>query len=149
MPHKPPPLAVQAVFVNLPVADLPASKSFFEALGFAFNPSFTDDSAACLVLGPSHCAMLLGHARFADFTPRPRVDARRQTEVLIALQLDSRAAVEALMRKALAAGGKDFRPADDHGWMYGHAFQDLDGHIWEPFFMDRAAMPAAPDGARA
>lgn len=138
---------VQGVFINLPVADLSASITFFEALGFAFNPQFTDHSAACLVLGPSHHAMLLGHTRFKEFIPHERVDAHCQTEVLVALQLDSREAVDTLMQKALAAGGTLFRPVEDHGWMYGHAFQDLDGHIWEPFFMDMAAMQAAHSGA--
>lgn len=146
MSGKPFSTQIQGVFVNLPVADLAASKRFFESLGFAVNPQFTDDTAACLVLGPSHYAMLIGHARFKDFTPYERVDAHRQTEVLVALQLDSRAAVEQMMQKALAAGGTHFRPAEDHGWMYGHAFQDLDGHIWEPFFMDMAAMQAAHSG---
>jgi predicted lactoylglutathione lyase len=132
-----------ATYVNLAVADLAKSKAFFEALGFAFDPQFTDPSAACLALGPSHYAMLLNEARFKDFTPYPLVDAHRSTEVLVALQLGSRAQVEQVMAKALAAGGNDFRPPDDHGWMYGRAFQDLDGHIWEIFFMDVAAMQAA------
>jgi predicted lactoylglutathione lyase len=137
------PTVASATFVNLPVADLAKSIAFFEALGFAFDPQFKDDSAACLVLGPSHYAMLITHARFKDFTPYALVDAHRNTEVLVALQLGSRAQVEQVMSQALAAGGKDFRPAEDHGWMYGRAFQDLDGHIWEPFFMDVAAMQAA------
>ncbi len=121
MSDKPLNTMAQGVFINLPVADLATSKRFFESLGFAFNPQFTDDSAACLVLGPSHYAMLLSHARFKDFIPHERVDAHRQTEVLVALQLDSRNAVEQMMHKALAAGGKHFRPAEDHGWMFGHA----------------------------
>lgn len=134
--------AVSATFVNLPVKDLKQSIAFFERLGFTFDPQFTDDSAACLVLGPSHYAMLISHARFADFTPYPRVDAHRSTEVLVALQLASRAQVEQVTSQAVAAGGKVFRPPEDHGWMYGRAFQDLDGHIWEPFCMDVAAMNA-------
>lgn len=137
---------VSAIFVNLPVKDLKKSMTFFTQLGFSFNPQFTDDSAASLVLGPSHYAMLISHARFKDFTPYAMVDAHRSTEVLVALQLGSRAQVDDIMGRALAGGGKDFRPAEDHGWMYGRAFQDLDGHIWEPFFMDLAAMPAAQKG---
>jgi predicted lactoylglutathione lyase len=138
-----------ATFVNLAVADLAKSMAFFEALGFRFDPQFQDASAACLVLGPSHYAMLITQARFKEFTPYALVDARRSTEVLVALQLGSRAQVDQVMDAALAAGGKDFRPVEDHGWMYGRAFQDLDGHIWEPFFMDVAAMQAAQAGATA
>jgi predicted lactoylglutathione lyase len=137
---------VSATFVNLPVKDLKKSIAFFEALGFAFDPQFTDDSATCLVLGPSHFAMLITHPRFKDFTPHALVDAHRNTEALVALQLGSRAQVDDVTNKALAAGGKDFRSPEDHGWMYGRAFQDLDGHIWEPFFMDVDAMKAAQAG---
>jgi predicted lactoylglutathione lyase len=132
-----------ATFVNLAVADLKRSIAFFEALGFAFDAQFTDDTAACLVLGPSHYAMLITRPRFRDFTPYPIVDARGNTEVLVALQLGSRAEVDEVTQKAFAAGGKDFRPAEDHGWMYARAFQDPDGHIWETFCMDEAAMKAA------
>lgn len=135
--------SVSATFVNLPVADLDRSKSFFEQLGFTFDPRFTDGSAACLVLGPGHHAMLLTQARFREFTPHALVDAHHSTEVLVALQLGSRAAVDEVTDQALVAGGRDFRPAEDHGWMYGRAFQDPDGHIWEPFFMDVEAMQAA------
>ncbi len=137
------PTAASATFVNLPVKELQKSIAYFEALGFAFDPQFTDDSAACLILGPSHYAMLITQPRFKDFTPYALVDAHRNTEVLVALQLGSRAQVDDVTNKALAAGGKDFRPPEDHGWMYGRAFQDLDGHIWEPFFMDVEAMKAA------
>ena len=135
---------VAATFINLPVRDLYQSIAFFEALGFAFDPQFTDENAGCLVLGPGHHAMLITQTRFRDFTPYEIVDAHRGTEVLVALQLDSRARVDAIAERAFAAGGRDFRPVEDHGWMYGRAFQDLDGHIWEPFFMDLAAMHAAP-----
>lgn len=134
---------VSATFVNLPVADLKKSIIFFERLGFTFDPRFTDDSAACLVLGPGRYAMLITQPRFKDFTPYVLVDAHRSTEVLVALQFGSRAEVDEVTNEALAAGGKAFRPTEDHGWMYGRAFQDLDGHIWEPFFMDVDAMQAA------
>jgi predicted lactoylglutathione lyase len=132
-----------ATFVNLPVADLKRSIAFFEALGFAFDAQYTDDTAACLVLGPNHYAMLITELRFKDFTPYPIVDARRNTEVLVALQLGRRAEVDEVAQKAFNAGGKDFRPAEDHGWMYARAFQDLDGHIWEPFCIDEEAMKAS------
>ena len=135
--------AASATFVNLPVHDLRKSIDFFETLGFACDPQFTDDSAACLILGPGHYAMLLTHVRFKDFTPHAIVDAHRSTEVLVALQFDSRELVDQIAELAVVAGGRHFRPPEDHGWMYGRAFQDLDGHIWEPFFMDRAAMRAS------
>ena len=131
---------VSATFVNLPVADLKKSIAFFERLGFTFDSRFTDDSAACLVLGPGRYAMLITQPRFKDLTPYVLVDAHRSTEVLVALQFGSRAAVDEVTNEALAAGGKDFRPVEDHGWMYGRAFQDPDGHIWELISMDRAAL---------
>ena len=137
------PLSVSAVFVNLPVQDLQKSIAFFTALGFSFNPQFTDASGTCLVLGPSHYAMLLTKERFRDFTPYTLVDAHTHTEVLVAVQLGSREDVDAVVERAWTAGGKHFRPAEDHGWMYGRAFKDLDGHIWEPFWMDMAAMQSA------
>jgi uncharacterized protein len=138
---RPAALAASRIFVNLPVQDLKKSIEFFGRLGFAFNPQFTDDTATCMIIGETMFAMLLTREKFSRFTPYPLVDAQRNTEVLVALQLDSRAQVDAILQKALAAGGRDFRPVEDHGWMYGRAFQDLDGHIWEIFWMDPAAMP--------
>jgi hypothetical protein len=141
--------AASATFVNLPVQDLGKSIAFFETLGFACDPQFTDDSAACVILGPGHYAMLVTHARFKDFTPYAMVDAHRNTEVLVALQFGSRALVDRVAEQAVVAGGRHFRPPEDHGWMYGRAFQDLDGHIWEAFFMDLAAMrTAGSEGTR-
>jgi uncharacterized protein len=140
---KTPATTANAIFVNLPVKDLKQSIAFFTALGFEFNPQFTDDTATCMMIGKNICAMLLTQDKFKAFTPYPLVDARRNTEVLVALQLDSRAQVGAIMTRALSAGGKDFRPLEDHGWMYGRAFQDLDGHIWEVFWMDAKAMQQA------
>jgi predicted lactoylglutathione lyase len=134
------------IFVNLPVRDLPRAMTFFEALGFRFNPLFTDDTGACLVIeeGSIH-AMLLTHEKFGSFTPKATsiCDATRSTEVLIALSRESRGAVDDLVRKAVAAGGTIFRDPEDHGFMYGHAFQDLDGHVWELFWMDPKAVPGS------
>lgn len=124
------------IFVNLPVESLERSMAFFKALGFSFDPRFTDASAACLVIAPGIYSMLITRARFADFTPKRIADARETTEVLTALSQDSRAAVDALMDKALAAGATEARPAEDHGFMYGRSFNDPDGHIWEVFWMD-------------
>jgi predicted lactoylglutathione lyase len=125
------------IFVNLPVRDLEKSKAFFAALGYSFNPQFTDHTAACMVIDDQHVyAMLLTHEKFKAFTPKPISDARETSEVLVCLSCDSRTEVDALVRKAVAAGGTTFRPPEDHGFMYGHAFQDLDGHIWELMWMD-------------
>lgn len=126
------------IFVNLPVADLPASIAFFEALGFAFDARFTDDTAACMVVSDSIFVMLLTREKFATFTPRPVSDARRSTEVLVCLSLESREAVDALVRKAVAAGGAVVREPADHGFMYEHGFEDLDGHLWELVHMVEA-----------
>lgn len=132
---------VEQIFVNLPVSDLGASKAFWRALGFDFNPQFTDEKAGCLVMGPNIHAMLLTPAFFAGFTPRAVADARAVTECITALQLGSRAAVDDLVARALAAGSSEPRPAEDHGFMYHRSFEDPDGHIWEAFHM--SAMPPA------
>ena len=128
------------IFVNLPVADLDASKAFFEALGFTINPQFTDETASCVVIDSTIYAMLLTHAKFREFTPRPVSDAHTSSEVLIALSQDSREAVNTLVDKALAAGGSEVRPQQDLGFMMSRAFADLDGHIWEILWMDPAAI---------
>ena len=125
------------IFVNLPVRDLPKSITFFEALGYTFNPQFTDHTAACMVIDDQHIyAMLLTHEKFKAFSPKPISDATETSEVLVCLSCESRSEVAALVRKAVAAGGTTFREPEDHGFMYGHAFQDLDGHIWELMWMD-------------
>ena len=131
------------IFVNLPVCDLPASKAFFNALGYATNPSFTNDEAACLVISDSIYVMLLVEPFFKGFTPRPIADATKTTEVLLCLSADSRDEVDQMVAKALAAGGKTPNPAQDHGFMYQHGFQDLDGHLWELVYMDPNFTPHA------
>jgi predicted lactoylglutathione lyase len=140
---------MQMIFVNLPVADLDAAKAFYEAIGFTNNPQFTDETAACMVLSEAIHVMLLTHAKFAQFTPRPIADAHRSTEVLICLSRDSRAAVDSIAELALAAGGREPREAQDYGFMYGRAFEDPDGHIFEVMWMDMAAAEAAMQGAPA
>jgi predicted lactoylglutathione lyase len=124
------------IFVNLPVADLNKSKSFFQALGYSFNPQFTDDTAACLVISDDIYAMLLTHAKFKEFTPKAICDARQSSEVLICLSCENRQQVEDLVRKATGAGGSPYAEPQDHGFMYQHGFQDPDGHIWELIYMD-------------
>jgi hypothetical protein len=131
----------QQIFVNLAVADLPRAKRFFSDLGFTFNAQFTNDQGACLQLGENIYAMLLVKDFFKGFIDKPLVDARESTEVLVCLSCESRAEVDALVAKALAAGGKSPRPPQDHGFMYGHGFEDLDGHQWELAYMDMSAIP--------
>jgi len=126
----------QMIFVNLPVRDLEASKTFFGALGYTFNPTFTDDNAACMIISDSIFVMLLVESFFAGFTTRPISDARQQTEVITCLSATSRTAVDALVDTALKAGASEPMPARDYGFMYQRGFQDLDGHLWEIAHMD-------------
>jgi len=127
---------IKQIFVNLPVADLKASIAFFTRLGFTFNPQFTDETGTCMIVGDNIFAMLLTRERFAGFAPHPPADARAATEVLLALQLDTREAVDAMVREAVAAGGNTYSAPQDHGFMVQHGFQDLDGHVWEVFQMN-------------
>jgi len=131
------------IFVNLPVADLAAARAFYEAIGFTNNPQFTDETAACMVLTDTIHVMLLTHAKFAQFTPKTIADAHAASEVLICISEDSREAVDAITDKALAAGGREPREKQDYGFMYGRSFEDPDGHIWEPMWMDMAGFEAA------
>ncbi|WP_422099873.1 VOC family protein [Variovorax sp.] len=136
-------MATKQIFVNLPVKDLDKSKAFFNALGYSFNPQFTDTNAACMVVqeGSIH-AMLLVEPFFKTFTDKAIADTRTSTEVLLCLSCESRAEVDELVAKAVAAGGTTPRAPQDLGFMYGHGFQDLDGHLWELVFMDpNAQMP--------
>ncbi|MFD1215951.1 VOC family protein [Microbulbifer celer] len=129
------------MFVNLPVADLGKSIEFFSQLGFEFNPQFTDDTATCMVVGESNFVMLLTREKFSSFTPGLEIsDTRESAEVLVCLSAVSREEVDALLDKAIKAGGTSFREPEDYGFMYGRAFRDLDGHIWEFMWMDPAAV---------
>lgn len=129
------------IFVNLPVKELEKSMEFFSEIGFTFNPQFTDDTAACMIIGDgSIYAMLLTHEKFREFTKKHIADATRTTEVLIALDAESREQVNEMVEKAVAAGGTIYRSPEDHGWMYGHSFADLDGHQWELLYMDINAL---------
>jgi predicted lactoylglutathione lyase len=130
------------IFVNLPVRDLPKSKAFYEAIGFTNNPQFSDDTAACMVLSDAIYVMLLTHAKWASFTKKPIADARETAEVSLALTCDSRADVDALVAAGAARGGRaDANPPQDLGFMYQRSIEDLDGHNWEPFFMDMSKFP--------
>jgi len=123
------------LFVNLPVKDLQRSIAFFTALGFRFDPRYTNDSATCLILGEGQFAMLLVEPFFQSFTDKPVADATQTTEVLVALSVASRAEVERLCQAAFAAGGRRYRDVQDHDFMFGWGFEDPDGHIWELFWM--------------
>ena len=129
------------IFVNLPVRDLQKSIQFFTHLGYSFNQQYTDDSATCMVVSGNIYVMLLTEARFREFTPKPIIDARTSTEVLVCLQVDTREAVTALVAKAIEAGGSAYKEPQDHGFMYGHGYQDLDGHLWEIVYMNMDAAP--------
>ena len=129
------------IFVNLPIKDMQRSRAFFDALGFSFNPQFTNEQGACMVISEDIFAMLLVEPFFQSFTKKPISDAKKSTEVLVCLSCESRAEVDELVRKALAAGGTTPNAAQDHGFMYSHSFEDLDGHVWELAWMDPAAAP--------
>lgn len=130
------------IFVNLPVKDLTASMAFYTALGFSNNPHFTDDTAACMVWSKEIYVMLLTHDKWRQFTNRP-IPATTSSEVMLALSCDSSEEVDTLNSAAAKQGGTaDINPAQDLGFMYSRAFTDPDGHIWEPFWMDPAAVPA-------
>jgi predicted lactoylglutathione lyase len=128
------------IFVNLPVKDLPKAMAFFSALGFEFNTQFTDDKAACMVVSDEAFVMLLSEPFFKTFLTRQICDTATHTEGLFALSCDSRAEVDDLVRKAVAAGGSHAMPPQDHGFMYGWSFYDVDGHHWEVVWMDPAAI---------
>ena len=137
--------SARKIFVNLAVKDLARTKGFFSALGFTFNPKFTDDNAACMILSDDGYVMLLSEPFFKGFTKREICDTSRHTEALLALSCDSKADVDALMKKVIEAGGREAMPAQDHGFMYSNAFYDLDGHHWEIFWMDPKAAEAGPE----
>jgi len=126
------------IFVNLPVKDLKRSMEFFGSLGFSFNKQFTDENAACLVFGEDNYAMLLREEFFKTFTTKAIADTGKYAEVINALMLDSRAAVDEMVDKALAAGAGKYRDPEDLGFMYSRSFADPDGHLWEVGWMNPA-----------
>ena len=131
---------IQQVFLTLPVADLPRSVAFFKALGFAHDPRFSDDTAACIVVSDAVSVMLGTHAKFREFTPKAVCDTSQAVEVLISLRCESREQVDDLVAKALAAGGSTYDKPEDFGFMYTHSFVDPDGHGWGLVHM--TAVPA-------
>jgi uncharacterized protein len=132
------------LFVNIPVTDLQRSIDFFTALGFEFNPQFTDETTTCMLVGEDAYFMLLTRERFAGFSPKPIPDTATHAGALYGISAESRQEVDDLVHAALAAGGKPALDAQDQGFMYGWSFQDPDGHVWEVFWMDPAALESPP-----
>ena len=128
------------IFVNLPVEDLNRSVEFFNKLGFSFDEQYTDETATCMIVSDDIFVMLLTKEKFQTFTPKQICDASKSTEVLVCLSLERRASVEEMVAKAVAAGGSTYNEPQDHGFMYAHGFQDLDGHIWELIYMESSAI---------
>ncbi|BAB06838.1 VOC family protein [Halalkalibacterium halodurans] len=127
----------QHIFVNLPVKDLNKTKEFFTSIGFEFNEQYSDDKAACLVIGENIYAMLLLEQFFQSFTNQPVTDTETSREVIIAISADSRVQVDEIVTKAIEAGGKPANDPMDHGFMYSWSFQDVDGHLWEVLYMEQ------------
>ena len=134
------PVTNRKLFLNIPVRDLQRSIAFFETLGFTFNTQFTDATATCMLVGEDAYFMLLTREKFADFSGRPVGDPRQETSAMLAITAESRAEVDAFADKAIAAGASQVAEPQDHGFMYSRSFYDLDGHHWEVFWMDPAAL---------
>jgi predicted lactoylglutathione lyase len=131
------------IFVNLPVADVARATAFYEAIGFEKNPQFSNEQASCMVWSDAIHVMLLDHGFYRTFTTKQIADTHKTSAALIALSRDSRAEVDAITDAAIAAGGRETREKQDMGFMYGRAFEDLDGHTFEPMYMDMEAAAAA------
>ena len=129
------------IFVNLPIKDLGRSVQFFKKLGFSFNPQFTDENATCMIISDDNFVMLLVEKFFSTFTSKHVADASKNTEVIIAISAESRGKVDEMIANAVQAGGREPRPPQDYGWMYGRSFEDIDGHLWEVLYMDQSKMP--------
>ena len=144
---------ISKIFVNLPVRNLDKSMAFFKAVGFSFNPQFTDKTGACMVMSEDIYAMLLTHDKVKEFSKKQIADAHKTTEVLTALAVENKTKVHELADKALKAGGKEAYPPKDYGFMFARSFEDPDGHIWEIMWMDveaaKTAMAPAKEMARA
>lgn len=136
-------IRAKQIFVNLPVQDLKKSVEFFTKVGFEFDANFTDESATCMIIGENIYVMLLVEERFQSFISKKISNAADTTEVIVALAVDSREQVDVIVQAALDAGGKPSNEPQDHGFMYGWSFQDLDDHLWEVSYMDLSAFPSA------
>jgi uncharacterized protein len=133
------------LFVSIPVADLERSKAFFSELGFSYDPKFTGETAACMLIGEHAFVMLLSRERFAELAKLPIADPRTHTLALYCFSVSSRDEVDAVSAAALAAGGSEADDAEDHGFMYSRSFFDLDGHGWQVMWMDPMAMEQGPE----
>jgi uncharacterized protein len=131
---------VTKIFVNLPVKDLNNTIDFFTKLGFKFNPQFTDENATCMIVNEDIFVMLLVEKFFKTFTKKEICDTSKDTEVIVALSLESREKVDQMINKAIESGGKESREPQDHGWMYGRSFEDINKHLWEIIYMDESAV---------
>ena len=131
---------VTKIFVNLPVKDLNNTIDFFTKLGFKFNPQFTDENATCMIVGEDIFVMLLVEKFFKTFTKKEICDTSKDTEVIVALSVESREKVDQMINKALESGGKESREPQDHGWMYGRSFEDINKHLWEIIYIDESAV---------
>lgn len=132
---------VKQIFLNLPVKDLQRSVAFFTKMGFIFDPKFTDENATSMQIGENIYVMLLTEKFFSTFIAKPLADTQATAAAIVALSVGSREEADEMADKGIAAGGKQYKEAEDHGWMYGRNFQDLDGHLWEFFYMDMSALP--------
>ncbi len=128
------------IFVNLPVENLSITVQFFKKLGFSFNPQFTDENATCMIISDNIFVMLLVEKFFKTFTNKQICDTTKDTEMIIALSAESRQKVDEMIRRVIEAGGKEYREPQDHGWMYGRSFEDINGHLWEIIYMDEEAL---------
>ena len=135
----------QMIFVNLPVKDLAASKAFYDAVGFTNNPAFTDDTAACMVISDTIYVMLLTHPKWKSFTDKQLIEPKTHAQVALCISRESRDAVDSITETAGKSGGTaDCNPKQDYGFMYGRSFEDPDGHVWEPMWMDPAMAESGP-----
>ncbi len=139
-------MATKNIYVNLAVTDIAKTREFFEKIGYTFNPQFSDENALSMVLSGNIYVMLLTHQFFKRFTKKDIVDSKKSTEAILCLGVENREEVDELMKKAMGAGAVETRGREDHGWMYGRSFEDLDGHQWEVAWMDVSQMPAKPSG---
>jgi predicted lactoylglutathione lyase len=128
------------IFLNLPAKDLNKTIEFFTKLGFKFNPQFTDENATCMIVGEDIFVMLLVEKFFKTFTKKEICDTSKNTEVIVALSVEGREKVDQMINRAIEAGGRESREPQDHGWMYGRSFEDINGHIWEIIYMDESAL---------
>ena len=136
---------IKQIFVNLPVKDLEKTKEFWIKLGFSFNPQFTDDKAASLVLGDNIFVMLITEPFFKTFIAKKEIaDSSTVTEAIQAVSVESKEKVDELVDGAVAAGATKYKETDDYGWMYSRSFQDLDGHLWEILYIDITKVPVNP-----